>query len=256
MGEIVRASSTSGATPSRGVARPTNLAPTLTYATVGKVKTETKQALEPPKPLWRGWLHTGMTPLALIGGLILVVLTPTLAGRVAAAVYTLTMLALFGNSAVYHRGTWTDRVGVVFRRVDHANIYLFIAGTYTPLAVQLLTGAQQVTLLAVIWACAAVGVAFRVFWIHAPRWLYTALYVVMGWAAMFWLVPMWNAGGPLVVILIAAGGLVYSYGALVYGRKRPNPSPTWFGFHEIFHACTVVAALLHYAAICVATFAR
>lgn len=217
---------------------------------------EQPRTAKAPKPRWRGWLHTGMTPLALIGGIVLLVLTPTVGGRVAAATYMLTMLALFGNSAVYHRGSWTDRVDGVFRRVDHANIYLFIAGTYTPIAVQLLDGAARTTLLALIWSCAAAGVAFRVFWIGAPRWLYTALYVVMGWTAVFWLVPFWLAGGPLVVALIGAGGLVYSYGALVYGRKRPNPSPTWFGFHEIFHACTVVAALLHYAAICVATFAH
>jgi len=208
------------------------------------------------KPRWRGWLHTGMAPLALIGGLVLLVLTPTPGGRLAAAVYTLTMLALFGNSAVYHRGTWSEHVQRVFRRVDHANIYLFIAGTYTPIAVQLLTGTSRTLLLVLIWGSAGAGVLFRLFWLGAPRWLYTALYVLMGWTALFWLVPFWLAGGPVVVILIVLGGLIYSYGALVYGRKRPNPSPEWFGFHEIFHACTVAAALCHYAAICVATFAR
>ncbi len=210
----------------------------------------------PAKPRWRGWLHTIMTPLVLIGGLALLILTPTVGGRLAAAVYTLSSLALFGNSAVYHRGRWTDRVAGVLRRVDHANIYLFIAGTYTPIAVQLLEGTSRVVLLSLIWSCAAAGVAFRVLWLGAPRWLYTALYVVMGWVALFWLVPFWATGGPLVVILIALGGLIYSYGALVYGRQRPNPSPTFFGFHEIFHACTVAAALCHYVAICVATFAR
>ncbi len=215
----------------------------------------TGPAASETKPLWRGWIHTGMTPLAFIGGILLLILTPTVGGRAAAAVYLVSSLALFGNSAVYHRGTWTDRVHAVFRRVDHANIFVFIAGSYTPLAVQLLDGDSRVLLLAVIWACALVGVLFRVFWLGAPRWLYTALYVVMGWAAVFWLPAFWAAGGPAVVILIIAGGLVYSYGALVYGRKRPNPSPTRFGFHEIFHACTVVAALCHYAAICIATFA-
>jgi len=208
-----------------------------------------------PKPRLRGWLHTGMAPLALVGGLVLLILTPTVAGRAAAAVYTLTSLALFGNSAVYHRGNWTDRVHAIFRRVDHANIFLFIAGTYTPMAVQLLDGPSRTLLLTLIWGIAVLGVGFRLFWLAAPRWLYTVLYVVMGWVAVFWLVQFWAAGGPAVVLLILAGGLIYSYGALVYGRKRPNPSPTWFGFHEIFHACTVAAALCHYAAICLATFA-
>lgn len=209
-----------------------------------------------PKPTWRGWLHTGMTPLALVGGLALLILTPTVGGRAAAAVYLLASLALFGNSAVYHRGTWSDRVRAVLRRVDHANIFVFIAGTYTPIAVQLLSGTSRAVLLALIWGIALAGVAFRVFWLGAPRWLYTALYVVMGWVAMFWLVQFWTAGGPLVVALIVAGGLIYSYGALVYGRKRPNPAPAVFGYHEIFHACTIAAATAHYAAICVATFAR
>lgn len=245
-----------------------------TYATVGNVKSQLKQAqaetprglttpattpgrdTPEPKPAWRGWLHTGMAPLMLVGGLVLMILTPTAEGRLAAAVYMLASLALFGNSAVYHRGSWTERVQAVLRRVDHANIYLFIAGTYTPMAVQLLTGTSRVILLSVIWGCALAGVAFRILWLGAPRWLYTALYVLMGWAAVFWLVPFWQAGGPLVVALIAAGGLVYTYGALVYGRKRPNPAPHIFGYHEIFHACTVAAAMLHYAAICVATFVR
>ncbi|MGJ6980862.1 PAQR family membrane homeostasis protein TrhA [Aestuariimicrobium soli] len=207
----------------------------------------------PLKPRLRGVLHTIMAPLAFVGGLVLLVITPTIGGRLAAAVYLTSSLALFGNSAVYHRGRWTDRVQATLRRVDHANIFLFIAGTYTPLATQLLTGRSRVALLALIWIAAGLGVAFRVLWLSAPRWLYTVLYVLMGWAAVGWLPTFWRDGGPLVVALVIGGGLVYSLGALVYGRKRPNPSPTWFGFHEIFHACTVIAALLHFAAILLAT---
>ncbi|HSN43776.1 MAG TPA: hemolysin III family protein [Propionibacteriaceae bacterium] len=208
------------------------------------------------KPRLRGWLHTVMAPLMTLAGLALVVLTPTVGGRVAAAVYLICSILLFGVSATYHRGSWTDTVKAVFRRVDHANIFLFIAGTYTPLAYQLLTGGARVTLLSLIWGAAALGVGFRVFWLSAPRLLYTALYVAMGWAAVGWMVPLWRAGGPLVVLLVIAGGLIYTAGAVVYARKRPNPSPRWFGFHEIFHACTVAAALCHFAAIALATFAR
>lgn len=213
-----------------------------------------ERAIAAVKPKLRGWLHTVMAPLSLLGGLVLLVVTPTTGGRLAAAVYLLASLALFGNSAVYHRGHWTGRIGDTFRRVDHANIFLFIAGTYTPLAVQLLEGRSRVILLSLVWASALVGVLFRVLWLSAPRWLYTLLYVAMGWAAVGWMGEFWHRGGPLVVALIVAGGLVYTAGAVVYARKKPDPSPTWFGFHEIFHACTVLAAMCHFAAIVLATF--
>lgn len=206
------------------------------------------------KPKMRGWLHTGMTPIVLFAGLALVVFGPTLTSRVAGAVYLLCALMLFGTSATYHRGNWSARVLNVFRRWDHANIYLFIAGTYTPLAANLLYGHSRVLLLTLVWSAALAGIAFRVFWLGAPRWLYTVLYVLMGWAAVGWMGDFWHTGGPAVVILVIAGGLVYSLGALVYGLKRPNPSPRWFGFHEIFHSATVVAAVLHYIAIALATF--
>ena len=202
----------------------------------------------------RGWLHTGMAPVVFLAALALVVFAPTLTSRIAAAVYLLCSLMLFGTSATYHRGHWSTRVANVFRRWDHANIYLFIAGTYTPLAANLLHGHSRVLLLSLVWSAALVGIAFRILWLGAPRWLYTALYVLMGWAAVGWLVDFWQVGGPAVVVLVIAGGLVYSLGALVYGLKRPNPWPRWFGFHEIFHSATVVAAVLHYIAIVLATF--
>ena len=142
----------------------------------------------------------------------------------------------------------------VFRRVDHANIFVFIAGSYTPLAVGMLHGSSLRTLLGLVWACALAGVLFRVFWITAPRWLYVALYLSMGWAAVGWMGQFWHTGGPLVVGLIAAGGVVYSLGAVVYGLKRPNPWPATFGFHEIFHSCTILAAICHYLAIWLVLF--
>ncbi len=203
----------------------------------------------PAKPRLRGWLHLGMTPLIQLAGVILLVLTPTLTGRVGVAVYLAGATLLFGTSAIYHRGTWAPRGEAILRRMDHANIFIFIAATYTPLALTLLDRGQATVLLSVIWAIAAAGITFKVCWMKAPRWLYTAMYVAMGWAAVWWMPAFWANGGPLIVGLIVAGGLVYSFGALVYARKLPNPSPTWFGFHEIFHACTIVAALCHFAAI-------
>ncbi len=207
------------------------------------------------KPKLRGWLHTGMAPVMFLAGLALVATSPSLTSRIAAAVYLICALLLFGTSAVYHRGHWSASTNAIFRRWDHANIYLFIAGTYTPLAANGLSGQSRVLLLSVVWGCAAIGIAFRILWLQAPRWLYTALYILLGWAAVWWMADFWRApGGPAAVILLVAGGLVYSGGAVVYALKRPNPSPTWFGFHEIFHACTVVAAICHYLAIVSITF--
>ncbi|MFV0407606.1 MAG: PAQR family membrane homeostasis protein TrhA [Propioniciclava sp.] len=203
----------------------------------------------PPKPHLRGWLHLGMAPIIQAAGLVLLIVTPSVLGRLGVGIYLVTASILFGMSAVYHRGTWSDRAAAVLRRVDHANIFIFIAGTYTPLALMLLSPKPATVLLGLVWGIAAAGIAFKLLWMSAPRWLYTGLYLAMGWVAVGWLVPFWRTGGPLVVMLLAAGGLVYSAGALIYARKLPNPSPTWFGFHEIFHACTIVAAGLHFAAI-------
>jgi hemolysin III len=206
------------------------------------------------KPLLRGWLHLAATPLVLAASIVFLVLVHGAAGKAALAVYLVTSLLLFGNSATYHLGRWSPRVDAVLRRIDHSNIYLFIAGTYTPLAVLLLEGRARVVLLVLVWASAAGGVAFRVLWMNAPRWLYVCLYILMGWAALWWLPDFWRAGGPAIVWLVAAGGIVYSAGALIYARRWPNPAPRWFGFHEVFHACTVVAAACHFVAIalCVA----
>ncbi len=208
----------------------------------------------PLKPLLRGWLHLGFSPIALIAGLALTTLAPTLGARIACAVYTLAAVQLFATSAAYHRGNWKPDALALFRRVDHANIFVFIAGTYTPLTVVLLDGGSRIALLVLVWSLAVLGVLFRVVWLSAPRWLYTLLYVAMGWAAVGWLNQFWAAGGPLIVSLIVAGGLVYSLGALAYGTKRPQLSPRWFGFHEVFHSATILAAICHLAAIALAVF--
>ena len=203
------------------------------------------------KPKLRGWLHLGTTPLALVAGIVLVALAPNSTARVAAAIFAITAVLLFGTSAVYHRGTgyFSERTSRLLKRLDHANIFLIIAGTYTPFAVLLLPDGQGRTLLWLVWAGAVAGVLFRVFWVGAPRWLYTPVYVALGWVAVFYLPGFWRNGGVLVVTLIAAGGLLYTLGALVYGIKRPNPSPRWFGFHEIFHAFTILAFAAHYVAV-------
>jgi hemolysin III len=206
------------------------------------------------KPRLRGWLHAGAAPLALAAGIVLISLAPTAAGVVGGAVFFAASVLLFGTSGIYHRLTWGRRGHAVLRRLDHANIYVFIAATYTPLALLLLTGASQVVLLSVIWAAALSGLLFRLFWLGAPRWLYTVLYVVMGWTALGWLGDFLQTGGLPVLLLMISGGICYTAGAIVYGVKRPDPSPRWFGFHEIFHACTIAGFVCHYVAISLATY--
>ncbi|MDX2531312.1 PAQR family membrane homeostasis protein TrhA [Streptomyces europaeiscabiei] len=204
------------------------------------------------KPRLRGWLHAGVFPLALVGGIVLIAVSRTGAAAAACSVYAVSACLLFGTSGVYHRGTWGPRGEAVLRRLDHANIFLIIAGTYTPLAVLLLPEGRQWVLLMVVWAGALVGIAFRVLWIGAPRWLYTPCYIALGWVAVFNLPDFARTGGTAVVVLVIAGGLLYTLGAVVYGLKRPNPAPAWFGFHEVFHALTIAAFTAHYTAILLA----
>jgi hemolysin III len=190
-----------------------------------------------------------MFPAVLISGLVLTALADTPRARIACGIFALTACLLFGVSALYHRGDWSPRMDGVLRRLDHANIFLIIAGTYTPLTMLLLPGAKGEWLLWSIWGAAAAGIAFRVFWVGAPRWLYTPCYIAMGWAAVFFLPDFMRTGGIAVLVLVVVGGLLYSAGGVIYGIKRPNPSPRWFGFHEVFHSLTVAAFLVHYVGI-------
>ncbi|WP_373420896.1 MULTISPECIES: PAQR family membrane homeostasis protein TrhA [Streptomyces] len=204
------------------------------------------------KPRMRGWLHAGVFPLSLAGGIVLIAVSRSAVAVAACSLYAVSACLLFGTSAVYHRGTWGPRGEAVLRRMDHANIFLIIAGTYSPLAVLLLPAGEQLVLLALVWTGALAGIAFRVVWIGAPRWLYTPCYIVLGWVAVFYLPDFARTGGTAVVVLVIAGGLLYTAGAVVYGLKRPDPAPAWFGFHEVFHALTIAAFTAHYTAILLA----
>lgn len=212
----------------------------------------TQLGLQLPKPRLRGMLHLIAFPTTLVLGLLLVAVGQTLAIRLACAVFVLTAGMLFGISAVYHRGTWSPQRAIILRRFDHANIFLIIAGTYTPIAAALLAPRQALTLLAIAWGGALVGVCFRIFWTGAPRWLYVPAYVALGWVAVFYMPQLHAGGGWPVVILLLAGGLAYTAGAVMYALKRPNPSPAWFGFHEIFHAGTLIGFGCHFAAVAAA----
>ena len=203
------------------------------------------------KPRLRGWLHAGAAPLALVAGIVLVVLAPTAGTRIASAVYALTGILLFGVSAVYHRGNWSPKVKTILKRLDHTNIMLVIAGSYTPLAWSLLPREKAIVLLVIIWSGAVAGIAFRLLWLHAPRWLYTPVYIALGCAALFYIPDFWSVNVP-AAILVMAGGAAYIAGAVIYAMKRPNPSVDWFGFHEIFHAFTLAGFSAHYVAILMA----
>jgi len=204
-------------------------------------------------PRLRGLLHAGAVPAALAVGGVLVALAPTPPARIVAAVYSVTCVALFGVSAAYHRspqGSW--RRGVL-ARLDHVTILLLIAGTYTPLAALALHGRTARVVLAIVWIAATLGAIVRLIWRpgwrRAPRWLMTLLFIALGWVAVFVMPQLLRGAGVLVLALVLAGGILYSLGALVYVLKRPNPWPRWFGFHEVFHAMTVLAWLALYAAV-------
>lgn len=201
------------------------------------------------KPRARGWIHLVATPLVLIATMLSVAVPETFHERFSVAIFGICSVVLFGSSAVYHRGNWSPRVTAALRRLDHSNIFLLIAGTYTPLAVMLLPESQMQLLLTVIWIAALGGILMRQFWIWAPRWLYVPIYIALGWVAVWYLPDFYAASGGLVVTFIVLGGVFYTLGAVVYAIKRPNFFPYSFGFHEIFHVCTVIAWACHYVAI-------
>ena len=202
-------------------------------------------------PLLRGWLHLGTAPVALIAGSALVILAPTLQARFTIAIFTLSAVALFSISATYHTVNWTPGVKRALRRIDHANIFLIIAGTYTPLTVIWLDTNTAQVLLGLVWGGSILGLLFRVFWLTAPRWLYVPIYIALGWAALLYLPDFYRAAGGLIVSLILAGGVLYSVGAIIYALKRPNISEKYFGFHELFHSFTIAAFICHYLAIAI-----
>jgi hemolysin III len=200
------------------------------------------------KPTWRGWIHAGTFPVAIVLGVILLVAADGAAAKISCAVFFACSLLLFGTSALYHRGNWSPKVKAIFKRIDHANIFLLIAGSYTPITVLALPHDKSVLLLWLVWSGAGLGILFRIFWIGAPRWLYVPLYVLLGYASLAFIVDFFQANA-IMMTLILVGGLLYTAGAIIYGLKRPNPVPGVFGFHEIFHTLTLLAFLCHWTGI-------
>ena len=206
------------------------------------------------KPKLRGWLHAATWPLALAAFIVLIVLSPGVSLKVGAAIFMVSALLLFGVSAVYHTGSWKPTVHVALKRFDHANIFVLIAGSYTPFSILLLDGKDATILLSLVWGGAVIGVFFRVFWLNAPRWLYVPIYLALGWAAVFWAADFAAAASTAVTVLVAAGGGLYTLGAVVYGLKWPDPYPRWFGFHEVFHVFTIAAFVTHYVGVSIAAY--
>jgi hemolysin III len=207
----------------------------------------------PPKPRLRGMLHLVAFPVSLVTGTILLLaVADDAAERWGCLVYAVATATLFGVSALYHRGDWSPSTRALLRRLDHSNIFLMIAGTYTPLCIALLDGTTRTVVLAVVWVGALAGIVFRVAWLSAPAWLYTPFYVALGWVAVGVLPALAREGGVAIVILIAVGGVAYSIGGLVYALRRPDPAPATFGYHEIFHTATLVGFVAHYIAVVLA----
>jgi hemolysin III len=208
------------------------------------------------KPKLRGIVHLVMSPLSLVAGLILITLANELRGRITLGIFTLTAVTLFTCSALYHRVAWNDKNKAIWRRIDHSNISILIAGTYTPFAVYLLQPSQTKTLLIVAWGGAILISLLRIFWLSAPRWLYVAGYISLGWAAVFYMPAFFNSGGIAIFIFILTGGLLYSAGGVIYALKKPNFSISWFGFHELFHALTAAAFICHFVAAILTVFSN
>lgn len=208
------------------------------------------------KPRLRGWLHAATWPLAFLSFLVLLVLADNVLVRFGAAVFMFSALALFGVSAVYHTGRWSDRARMIWKRVDHATIFVLIAGSYTPFSLMLLSTEHAVILLSLVWGGALLGVLFRVFWVGAPRWMYVPLYLLLGWAAVIYAPEFARESPTAVLVLLIVGGVLYSLGALVYGFKKPDPWPTWYGFHEVFHTLTIAAFIVHYIGVSLLAYTR
>jgi hemolysin III len=201
------------------------------------------------KPRLRGWSHLVAFVVALVAGSVLVAGAPSLRNSLIALVYVLSLATLYGVSALYHVPTWQPRARALLKRVDHSAIFLLIAGTYTPFCLLGLDEEQGVLLLTIVWGGALAGIGQKVLWPRTPRWVSALPYVVLGWvgfASLPYAQPhMADAG----VVLLVAGGVAYTVGAIAYAMKRPNPVPGVFGYHEVFHAFVIVASALHFVAI-------
>ncbi len=201
------------------------------------------------KPRLRGVFHQWAFVAAIPLGVVLVLATETTRARVAAGVFAASVVLMFGASALYHRPDWSPSRRAWLRRLDHAGIYCLIAGSYTPVGLLALRGAWQTVVLAIVWSGAGAAIFIRLFWIGAPKWVSATVGIALGWVGIVAMPEIYFNLGLACVLLILAGGLLYSLGAVIYATRRPDPYPAVFGYHEIFHLMIVVAVALQYSAI-------
>jgi hemolysin III len=213
------------------------------------VQTTDQIAARLGKPRLRGVLHQAAFVVAVALAPLLIVGADRGRPRLAAAVFAGSVAACFGASALYHRVTWTPRARLWMRRVDHAGVYLLIAGTYTPVSLLVLQGAWRPVVMTIVWAGAVAAIVLKFVWVGAPKWLAAAIGIALGWAAVFALPQLIGRLHPAAVALLLVGGLAYTAGAVVYVRRRPDPAPLLFGYHELFHALTIVGVACQYVAI-------
>jgi hemolysin III len=187
--------------------------------------------------------------VAVVAGAILVALAPAGRATVAAAIYAVALAGLLGTSALYHRIVWPPRARAWLRRLDHSMIFVLIAGTYTPFALLVLDGTLRNVVLLGVWSGAAAGIVFTLVWVDAPKWLTAGAYVALGWFSIIAVPEITQRAGAGALALLAVGGVAYTAGAVVYARRRPDPRPATFGYHEIFHVLVVVAAAAHFTAV-------
>jgi hemolysin III len=202
------------------------------------------------KPRLRGVSHQWAFFVALVAGVVLVVAAPSGRATLAATIYAVTVAAMFGASALYHRVDWKSLAARRWmRRLDHSMIYLLIAGTYTPFALLVLDGGLAKAVLIAVWGGAALGIGLKLLWPDTPKWLTAGVYVTLGWVAVIAFPQLASELGPVGMALVAGGGLLYTAGAVVYALRRPDPAPAVFGYHEIFHILVIAAAVLQFVAV-------
>jgi hemolysin III len=204
----------------------------------------------PVKPRLRGVSHQWAFFVALVAGAALVIAAPSGRATLAATIYAISVVAMFGASALYHRIDWKS-IGARrwMRRLDHSMIYVLIAGTYTPFALLVLNGGLARAILITVWTGATLGIALKMLWPDTPKWLTAAVYVALGWVAVAAFPELAGELGAAGMALIAGGGVLYTAGAIVYALRRPDPAPAVFGYHEIFHVLVIAAAVLQYVAV-------
>jgi len=226
------------------------MGPLVRPATSGGLQTPAADLPEDRgKPRLRGVFHQYAFFVSLASGTLLVVLATTTRASVAAAIYAASVSALFGVSALYHRITWTTTARRRMRRLDHAMIFLLIAGTYTPVGLLVLHGTLATVVLAVVWGGAVAGIVLELVWTSAPRWLGGTVYLALGWVAVVATPQLFARLGVPGGLLIVAGGLAYTAGAAIYALRRPDPAPAVFGYHEVFHLLVIAGVTAHFLAI-------